>query len=272
MLKSRVNTKMKKSVVKIISLALAVMLFCAALCSCGSKKETFIVGFDADFPPYGYVGDDGEYTGFDIELAKEVAKRNGWEIELKAIDWNSKDFLLSSGAISCIWNGFTMNGREDKYTWSKPYVDNSQVVVVKSGSGISTLEALAGKTVAVQSGSSALSVLTDEENSEMIKLKNSFKELKEYADYNAAFLALESGAVDAIAMDIGVAKYQIASRGEGYTQLETILASEQYGIGFALGDTELCDEVSKTLSEIMADGTYDRLAEKFGVDGAIKWN
>ncbi len=263
---------MKKSVVKIISLALAVMLFCAALCSCGSKKETFIVGFDADFPPYGYVGDDGEYTGFDIELAKEVAKRNGWEVELKAIDWNSKDFLLSSGAISCIWNGFTINGREDKYTWSKPYVDNSQVVVVKSGSQISTLDGLAGKTVAVQSGSSALSVLTDEENSEMTKLKNSFKELKEYADYNAAFLALESGAVDAIAMDIGVAKYQIASRGEGYTQLETILASEQYGIGFALGDTELCDAVSKTLSEIMADGTYDKLAEKFGIDGAIKWN
>ena len=104
------------------------------------------------------------------------------------------------------------------------------------------------------------------------KLKNSFKELKEYADYNAAFLALESGAVDAIAMDIGVAKYQIASRGEGYQQLETILASEQYGIGFALGDTELCDAVSKTLSEIMTDGTYDKLAEKFGIDGAIKWN
>lgn len=264
--------KMKKSVFKIISLAFAIGLFCIALCSCGSKKKTFIVGFDADFPPYGYVGDNGEYTGFDIELAKEVAKRNGWEIELKAIDWNNKDFLLSSGAINCIWNGFTMNGREDKYTWSKAYVDNSQVVVVKSGSGISTLDDLAGKTVAVQSGSSALSVLTDEENSKMIKLKNSFKELKEYADYNAAFLALESGAVDAIAMDIGVAKYQIASRGEGYQQLETILASEQYGIGFALGDTELCDAVSKTLSEIMTDGTYDKLAEKFGIDGAIKWN
>lgn len=262
---------MKKAVIKIASLAIAVIMLCIALCSCGGKND-FTVGFDADFPPYGYIDANGEYTGFDIELAKEVAKRNGWEIKLKAIDWNSKDFLLSSGSIDCIWNGFTMNGREDKYTWTKAYVDNSQVVVVKSDSGISSLSDLAGKTVAVQSDSSALSILTDEENAEMIALAKTFSKLKEYGDYNAAFLALESGAVDAIAMDIGVAKYQIESRGEGYKQLDTILASEQYGIGFVLGNTELCDAVSKTLSEIMADGTYDKLAEQFGIDGAIKWD
>ena len=143
---------------------------------------------------------------------------------------------------------------------------------MKSDSGISALSDLAGKTVAVQSDSSALSILTDESNAEMLALAKTFAKLKEYGDYNAAFLALESGAVDAIAMDIGVAKYQIKSRGDGYKQLDTILASEQYGIGFALGNTELRDAVSKTLAEIMADGTYAKLAEKFGVDGAINWN
>ncbi len=262
---------MKKTFIKIAALAVAVTMICVALCACGGKKN-FTVGFDADFPPYGYIDTNGEYTGFDIELAREVAKRNGWEIKLKAIDWNAKDSLLSSGAIDCIWNGFTMNGREDKYTWTKAYVDNSQVVVVKSDSGISALSDLAGKTVAVQSDSSALSLLTDESNAEMLALAKTFAKLKEYGDYNAAFLALESGAVDAIAMDIGVAKYQIKSRGDGYKQLDTILASEQYGIGFALGNTELRDAVSKTLAEIMADGTYAKLAEKFGVDGAINWN
>ena len=262
---------MKKTILKITALVFAAAIICIALVSCGGKKS-FVVGFDADFPPYGYIDENGEYTGFDIELARDVAKRNGWDIKLKPIDWNAKDSLLSSGTIDCIWNGFTMNGREDKYTWTKAYVDNSQVVVVKSDSGISSLSDLAGKTVAVQSDSSALSILTDKENAEMVALAATFAKLKEYGDYNAAFLALESGAVDAIAMDIGVAKYQISSRGDGYKQLDTILASEQYGIGFALGNAELCDAVSKTLSEIMSDGTYDKLAEKFGIDGAIKWN
>ena len=238
---------MKKTFIKIAALAVAVTMICVALCACGGKKD-FTVGFDADFPPYGYIDTNGEYTGFDIELAREVAKRNGWEIKLKAIDWNAKDSLLSSGAIDCIWNGFTMDGREDKYTWTKAYVDNSQVVVVKSDSGISALSDLAGKTVAVQSDSSALSILTDESNAEMLALAKTFAKLKEYGDYNAAFLALESGAVDAIAMDIGVAKYQIKSRGDGYKQLDTILASEQYGIGFALGNAELCENGIYTLN------------------------
>lgn len=263
---------MKKTFIRFIALALALTCTALIFCSC-QKKESFTVGFDADFPPYGYVGDNGEYTGFDIELAKEVAKRNGWNITLKAIDWNSKDFLLSDGSIDCIWNGFTINGRENDYTWSAAYVDNSQVVVVKTGSGIASFADLAGKTVAVQSGSSAESALTStEDNETLLALAATFKELKRYADYNAAFLALESGTVDAVAMDIGVAKYQMESRKTGYEMLSTVLASEQYGIGFKIGNTALCEKVSATLKEIMTDGTYDKLAKKFGIDGAIKWN
>ena len=106
---------MKKTFIKIAALAVAVTMICISLCACGGKKD-FTVGFDADFPPYGYIDTNGEYTGFDIELAREVAKRNGWEIKLKAIDWNAKDSLLSSGAIDCIWNGFTMNGSGDSLT------------------------------------------------------------------------------------------------------------------------------------------------------------
>lgn len=260
---------MKKTFVKIISIMIIAALTLTLLCSCTGKKKTFTVGFDSEFPPYGYVDENGEYTGFDIELAKEVAKRNGWEINLKAIDWNSKDFQLESGAIDCIWNGFTMNGRLDDYTWSKAYVDNSQVVVTTAESGITKLADLAGKTVAVQTGSSAESVLTStEENDVMLALAATFKELKQYADYNSAFLALQSGAVDAIAMDIGVAKYQIESRKSGII-LDEYLATEQYGIGFFLGNTELCDEVSKTLKKLMEDGTFTNIAKQFGVDDSI---
>lgn len=260
---------MKKTMLRLLCAVIAVVMSAALFVGCSAKSsQKFIVGFDADFPPYGYVDENGSYTGFDIELAKEVAKRNNWEIELKAIDWDSKDILLSSGSINCIWNGFTIDGREDDYTWSKPYVDNSQVIVVKTGAGIAQLSDLAGKIVAVQSASSAESVLKSDD---MAELTASFAELKGYADYNAAFLALESGAVDAIAMDAGVAKYQIASRGEGFEILSSVLASEKYGIGFFKGDTALCDAVSNTLAKIMADGTYDKLAEQFGIDGAIKW-
>ena len=137
-------------------------LITGTLTACGSKKKqsgitTFTVGFDAEFPPYGYKDDNGEYVGFDLSLAQEVCKRNGWELVKQPIDWDSKDMELSSGTIDCIWNGFTMNGRESDYTWTTPYIDNSQVVIVKSGSSINKLADLSGKVVVVQAHSSALS-------------------------------------------------------------------------------------------------------------------
>ena len=101
-----------------------------------NDDDTLIVGFDASFPPYGYKDDSGEYVGFDLDLAQEVCDRNDWKLVKQPIDWDSKDAELNSETIDCIWNGFTMNGREDDYTWSDPYIDNKQVVVVRSDSGI----------------------------------------------------------------------------------------------------------------------------------------
>ena len=123
----------------------------------------FVVGFDAEFPPYGYKDDSGEYVGFDLDLAQEVCNRLGWTLVKQPIDWDAKDMELDSGAIDCIWNGFTMNGREDQYTFSVPYVDNSQVFVVAEGSGIISKEDLAGKVVGVQKDSSALAALQGDE-------------------------------------------------------------------------------------------------------------
>ena len=225
------------------------------------EAKTFTVGFDAEYPPYGYMGDDGEYTGFDLELAQAVCDLEGWELVKTPINWDSKDMELDSGSIDCIWNGFTMTGREEDYTWSKPYVDNSQVIVVKKDAGISALSDLAGKTVGVQAASAALQVLQDEEQQKA--LADTFAGLQEFADYNSAFVELQAGAVDAIAMDIGVAKYQIENRdnGEDYEILEEHLNSEKYAIGFKKGNTELCDTVNADLDKLLADGTFDKLAE-----------
>lgn len=225
---------------------------------------TFIVGFDQDFPPMGFVGDDGEYTGFDLELAKEVAGRLGLEFVAQPIAWDAKDMELNSGTIDCIWNGFTMNGREDDYTWSEPYMDNSQVFVVAADSGISSFVDLAGKIVEVQADSSAEAALKD--NTE---LTGSFGTLQTTPDYNTAFMDLEMGAVDAIAMDVIVAGYQMEQRddGSGYVILEETLASEEYGIGFKKGNEELRDKVQATLEEMAEDGTLKDISDKwFGRD------
>ena len=230
----------------------------------GSDRTQFVVGFDAEFPPYGYMDEDGEYTGFDLELAQEVCDRNGWELVKKPINWDSKDMELESGSIDCIWNGFTMNGREDDYTFSDPYVDNSIVVVVAKDSDINKLSDLAGKVVDVQADSSGLAALQgDDATDENKELTASFAELQQVADYNTAFMNLESGAVDAVVLDIGVAKYQMSSRGDAFRMLDEQVSSEQYAIGFKKGNTELRDQVQKTLDEMVKDGTFTTIVNNY---------
>lgn len=235
-----------------------------------NNDSRLIVGFDAEFPPYGYKDDNGEYVGFDLDLAEEVCSRNGWELVKQPINWNSKDMELNTGSIDCIWNGFTMNGRENDYTWSSPYIDNSQVVIVKSGLGIEKLKDLKGKVVVVQMDSSAQAAFTGEDaEEENIKLAKSFKELQQVSDYNSAFMNLEAGTVDAICMDIGVAKYQLDSRGKVFMMLDEYISTEQYGIGFKSGNTELRDKVQNTLLEMVKDGTFEEIAEKWGLTDCI---
>lgn len=219
---------------------------------------TLIVGFDQDFPPMGFVGDDGEYTGFDLELAQEVAKRLGLEYKAQPIAWDSKDMELESGNIDCIWNGFTMTGREDDYTWTEPYMANQQVFVVANDSDINSQADLAGKIVEVQADSSAEAALK-----EAPELTATFKELLTTADYNTAFMDLEQGAVDAIAMDVIVAGYQIQQRNADFKILDDSLSAEEYGVGFKKGNTELRDKVQSTLEEMAEDGTLQEVSEKW---------
>lgn len=219
---------------------------------------TLIVGFDQDFPPMGFVGDDGEYTGFDLELAQEVAKRLGLEYKAQPIAWDSKDMELESGNIDCIWNGFTMTGREDDYTWTETYMANQQVFVVANDSDINSQADLAGKIVEVQADSSAEAALK-----EAPELTATFKELLTTADYNTAFMDLEQGAVDAIAMDVIVAGYQIQQRNADFKILDDSLSEEEYGVGFKKGNTELRDKVQSTLEEMAEDGTLQEVSEKW---------
>lgn len=231
-----------------------------------SDKTTLIVGFDQSYPPYGFVGNDGNFTGFDLDLAAEVASRNGWDIQLEPIDWDAKDTLLNSGAITCIWNGFTMEGRENDYTFSDPYMLNAQVVVVKKGSGIESLADLAGKNVITQTDSAAYDVLAGDEATKA-DLAATFASLDTIGDYNTAFMQLESGAVDAVACDLSIAQYQMSAKPDAYVQLPEDLSSEHYAVGVKKGDTELADAITKTLKEMNEDGTIEKLCEKYAEYG-----
>ena len=261
---------MKKKWSLIAAAAAALALAGCMLAGCGSNDAAkdsansdttkLIVGFDQSYPPYGFVGNDGNYTGFDLDLATEVANRNGWDIQLEAIDWDAKDTLLNSGAINCIWNGFTMEGREDDYAFTDPYMLNAQVVVVKSNSGIKSLDDLAGKNVITQTDSAAQEVL----EGDRADLAATFAQLETIGDYNTAFMQLESVAdLDAVACDLSIAQYQMSAKPGVYTLLSDELSSEHYAVGVKKGNTELAQKITDTLKAMNEDGTVKQLCEKY---------
>lgn len=236
----------------------------SGMSSDAETSGTFTVGFDSEFPPMGFVGDDGEYTGFDLALAEEVALRLGREFVPQPIDWDAKDSELEAGTIDCIWNGFTMTGREDAYAWTDAYLDNEQVFVVRKEDKLKTQDDLKDKQIEVQTDSSAEAALK-----EMADLTASFAggTYQTVKDYNTAMMDLESGAADAVAMDSVVANYQIAGKYDAFEIMEGSISKEEYGVGFYKENTKLRDEVQKVLEDMAADGTMAKISEEwFGTD------
>ena len=269
---------MKKKLLMLLTFACVACLSAVLLTGCSSSNEeaessedtsadisTLIVGFDNSYPPYGFMDENNEPTGFDLDLAAEVANRNGWELQLEAIDWDAKDALLNQDSINCIWNGFTMEGREDDYAFTAPYMENRQVIVVRSDSGIEKLEDLAGKVVLTQADSAALGLLEPE--GDQADLGATFADLQTIGEYNTAFMMLETGSVDAVALDYPVAVFQIGDRKDDFLILEEPLNSEHYAVGFAKGNEDLAAAVEADLLALVADGTVEELCEKYADQG-----
>ena len=264
---------------KIFSIML-VCLMAASLAFASGKKDSgvdnslealkargvFVLGLDDAFPPLGFRDDANNIVGYDIDLAAEVCKRLGVELKCQPIDWAAKEQELNTGNIDCIWNGFTMTPeREEALSFTKPYLDNAQVVIVRSDAGIASLADLAGKKIGLQAGSSAADAV--EVNPEF---KATLAEVVEFKDNLTALMDLEIGGVDGVVMDMVVGNYSIMTTGKDFVTLSESLSSEKYGIGFRKNDVQLRDEVQKILEEMAADGTVAAISAKwFGSDISV---
>jgi len=239
----------------------------AAFVGCSQRStltdNRFVVGFDAEFPPYGFK-EGTEYKGFDLDLAREACARRGWTFVASPINWDAKDMELNSGAIDCIWNGFTMQGRENGYAWTSAYIDNSQVVLVKAGSSIKALKDLAGKVVGVQTDTPVQKALS--KDGDKYDLGKQFKQLVVMPNYNQAVQELAMGGVEAVALDVGVAKKKLADMPGKFAMLDEIVMTETYGVGFRKGNEKLRDLVEETLRDLADDGTMKILAGKYGIE------
>lgn len=247
--------------------------------ACGKKKEVsglaaikekgqLIVGLDDTFAPMGFKDDKGEIVGFDIDLAKEVAKRIGVEAVFKPSEWSGIVFELKSKNIDVVWNGMTITeDRKKEINFSKPYMNNNQIIVTLSESALNNKADLNGKIVGLQLGSSSFNAVSADE------ISKSFKEIKKYDTNVEALMDLEAGRVEAVVLDEIVARYYIAQKEKDtnkdlFKVLDGDFGSEEYGVGIRQEDTDLKDEIDRVIDEMKKDGSYDAIYEKwFGKRG-----
>lgn len=249
---------MKKQGLGILLLMVLAVAMLSGCSSSGNRDGKLVIGIDDKFAPMGFRDDKNEIVGFDIDYARAAAEKMGKEVTFQPIDWSAKESELNSGRIDMIWNGYTITDeRKEKVLFTKPYLENSQVVVVLAGSSLTKLQDLAGKEVGLQSLSSAADAL------EANPVKASLKGVSEYTDNVLALTDLKSGRVDGVVIDEVVARYYIAKEPDTYKLMDESLAPEQYGIGIKKGNEALLNELQKALDELNSDGTAAEISTKW---------
>ncbi|EGQ27411.1 amino acid ABC transporter substrate-binding protein [Mammaliicoccus sciuri] len=269
---------MKKSFIFLFAVLLLVMAGCsdksaegdspATSADTGKDKEVkeIIIGVDDKFAPMGFRDDKNELVGFDIDMAKAAAEHMGAEAKFQPIDWKTKETELSSGRIDLIWNGYTItNERKEKVLFTKPYLDNNQVVVTLADSDIGKVEELDGKVVGLQALSSAGPAL------ESHPIHEKLKTVTEFADNVLALTDLKTGRLDAVVLDEVVIDYYMTKEEGVFKKLDGSLAVEEYGIGVKKGNEELLENLQKALDTMNEDGTSaDISTEWFGEDKLLR--
>ena len=264
------NKKLLALIAALLVIAAVVVVVLVTRKPATEEGKVFKMGIDAEYPPFSYLDDDGKYAGFDVEMCQAVCDQYGWKLEIVPVNWDTKLISLDNKEHDCVWSGMTIldSMKEAGYVLSFPYYDNTQVVLTKDGNGISTLADLAGKKVAVQLGTSGQALLEDEEG--QLELAKTFEggAAVTMENFNICGTELDAGGVDAVVIDLPVAQ-NLAAKFGGFQILEETLGSEQYGICFRNGDDELCKQVEDGIMKLVEDGTYEALAEKYGLDANV---
>ena len=259
-------------------LTLLLMLLFVAGCGGGQEPQNvgdskyakkIVVGLDDEYAPMGFRDEKDNIVGFDVDLAKEVARRMNVEFEFLPIDWNNKENELESGRIDIIWNGLDITPeRKERILYSKPYMDNRQILLVKKDNhqGIRSEDDLAGKSVGTQNGSNSADYVNQN-----VALKNSFAEFKTYRSFKDAFRELEDGLVDVLIVDELAGRYEMSKVPSKFDPIEvTIGPVTELGIGFRKEDTELRDKIQKVFDGMIADGTARKISEHWFQADLIK--
>ena len=264
---------------KQISLLVVALVAGVLLSGCGKKEDAapaaaapaatpvpaaaIVVGLDDNFPPMGFKDEKNDLVGFDIDLAKEAAKRIGREVTFKPIDWCAKEAELSGKRVDVLWNGLTITEeRKANILFTKPYLENRQIVVVTEKSDIKAKADLAGKVVGVQDGSSAVEAVQKDEAA-----AKSIKELKKFGDNVTALMDLSAGRLDALVVDEVVGRYYTSKKPGEYRVLDENFGTEDYGIGTRKDDAELMAKIEKAMDDMKADGSAATISTKwFGKD------
>lgn len=249
---------------RICLLLLSFFMLCNNFSSGTLAKEKLVVGLDPTFAPIGFVDEHGEYVGYDIDLAKEFAKRTDRDIEFKAINWDTKEIDLNSGSIDLVWNGLTKTKeRQEAMELSDKYLDDNLVLVSLEESKYENLEDLKGKNIAVQVNSSSEKLATSK--------KDIFKEIKSYPDYNQAMLNLKNKSVDAVLIDEVIARYVSKKENINIYVSKNIMESAEFVVAAKKGRVELVNELNSFIKEVNSDGTADKLKQKWmGADPNTK--
>ena len=259
---------------KQLSLLVLALAASVALIGCGKKEEAatavapaplgkIVVGLDDNFPPMGFRDEKNALVGFDIDLAREAAKRLGAEVEFKPIDWNAKEAELGGKRVDVLWNGLTITDkRKEQIAFTAPYLENRQIIVVAAGSPIKGKADLAGKVIGVQEGSSAVEAI----EKDAVTLK-AIKELKKFGDNVTALMDLKTGRLEALVVDEVVGRYYTAKKPGEYVILEDNFGTEEYGVGVRKDDGELLAKLQKAIDEMKKDGAAGRISSQwFGKD------
>ena len=234
------------------------------------QQKSITVGFDNTFVPMGFEEKNGNYAGFDIELAQYVSKKLGITVHFQPIDWDMKETELQNGTIDAIWNGYSATDeRREKVAFTIPYMQNTQILVVKKTSGIHSVEDMTGKVLGAQNGSSGM--LDFEEHPEVLKNRVKGGDADQYQSVNEAIIDLKNERIDALLIDRVYADYYLTTEGivDEYDTIPSGFESESFAVGVRPADKKLLEALNQAFKELYQEGIFQQISQKwFGEDVA----